>query len=318
MNTASIVPNEQIAASVVTSMIGGQVLSTSRMTTGDQFFVYAVKTTDSEYVIRMTDASRKNKFLAAIYWQQKFIPLGVPLAEFIKYDLDGKYSPFPSLLMIRLQGDDLINVYPSLTDADKRNLVNEIVKIQAIAMTLPEGLGYGIADSYEHPPENKSWYEFLMNRLELFLDHITKAGIFDPALVGNVITIAKNMEANFRSIRPTPFLWDASERNVIVHNGKITGIVDVDDICFGDPLLVVGLTSICIELEGYDTSYTDYWAEALQLDQRAQRRLDFYRLFYAVAFMRKHSTQTNNSKELMFDTEILKNIYQQALKRARR
>ena len=308
-------PTEQVAAFVVTSMTGEQALSSSRMTTGDQFFVYAVKTTNSEYVIRMTDASRKNKFLSAIYWQQKFISLGVPLAKFIKSDLDGEYSPFPSLLMMRLQGDDLINVYLSLTDADKRNLANEIVNIQAIAMTLPEGHGYGITDSYEHPPEDKSWYEFLINRLQFYLAQITQTAIFDPALVEKVISIANDMEENFKSVRPTPFLWDASERNVIIHQGKITGIVDVDEICFGDPLLVVGLTSTCIELEGYDTLYTDYWAEALHLDQQAQRRLDFYRLFYAVAFMRKHSTQTSNSKKLMFDTEILNNIYQRSLKR---
>jgi Ser/Thr protein kinase RdoA (MazF antagonist) len=315
MNITNITPNEQVAAAVVTSMTGEQVLSASRMTTGDQNFVYAVKTEDSEYVIRMTDVSRKDKFLAAIYWQHKFIPLGIPLAEFIKSDLDAKYSPYPSLLMMRLQGDDLINIHPNLTDVDKKNLATEMVEIQAKAIILPEGPALGITDSYEHVPEDKSWYDFLINRLQLFLTHITEARIFDPTQVKQAISLAKNMKENFRLIRPTPFLWDASERNVIVYDGKITGIVDVDDVCFGDPLLVVGLTSTCIELEGFDTHYTDYWAEALNLDQQAQHRLDFYRLFYTVAFMRKHSTQSNNSKMIMFDTEKLNYMFQQALER---
>jgi aminoglycoside phosphotransferase (APT) family kinase protein len=256
-------PTEDIAATIVSAMTGQSILSSGRLPTGDQNFVFTVKTTDSEYVIRMTDADHKQKFLAAIYWQKKLIPLGVPLAEFIRTDLDGIYSPFPALLMRRLLGNDLCNVYSDLTDADKRNLATEMVRIQALAMRLPEGPGYGITDSYEHAHEFKTWYDFLMQRLYLFMDIITKNQVFDPEKVSKAISIATNMEQDLKSIRATPFLWDASERNVLVHNGKITGIVDVDELCFGDPLFVIGLTSVALELEGLDAVYTDYWAELL-------------------------------------------------------
>lgn len=314
MITPNAYPDAQVAATVVTSMTGEQVISTSRMTTGDQYYVYAVNTPESEYVIRLTDVSQRKKFLSAIYWQNKFIPLGVPLAEFIKTDLDEKYSPFPALLMMRLQGDDLCNVYPTLTDSDKRNLANEIVKIHAIVTKLPEGTGYGISDSYEQVLEDKSWYEFIMNRLDLIKYHIKKCKVFDPLHVERVIAIAKNMEVDLRSISATPFLWDASERNVLVNEGKITGIVDVDDICFGDPLLVIGLTSISLELEGLDTKYAHYWSGLLNLDKQSYLRLKFYQLFYAVAFIRKHSMHTTNSKKIKFDTERLNRVFQRALK----
>lgn len=308
-------PNTQIASSVVKSMIGEEVISTFRMLTGDQNFVFAVTTADSEYVIRMTDEGHKQKFQAAIYWQQMLIPLGVPLAEFIQTDLEGKYSPFPALLMKRLLGNDLVNVYSDLTDAEKKNLASEIIKIQALVTALPEGPGFGITDSYAHAHEFKTWYEFLMQRLQFFEEQIKNNNVFDSKKVSNVIAIAKNMGDDLKTISATPFLWDASERNVLIHNGKITGIVDVDELCFGDPLFVIALTSISLELEKKDTIYTDYWAELLNLDQKALMRLGFYKLFYAAAFMRKHSIQTANSKKVMFDIELLNNIFQQALKR---
>lgn len=72
---------------------------------------------------------------------------------------------------------------------------------------------------------------------------------------------------------------------------------------------------IRMTLDGFDTLYTDYWAEALHLDQQAQQRFDFYRLFYSVAFMRKHSTQKNHRKVLMFDTERLNRMFKLALNR---
>ncbi|MDR3443328.1 MAG: phosphotransferase [Legionella sp.] len=315
MNSDSPKPNEQIATSIVHSMTGESVLSVTRMATGDQNFVYGVKTTASEYVLRMTDISYKHKFYAAIAWQKMLLPLGIPLAGFIKSDLDGKYSPYPALLMMRLPGDDLINVYPYLTDADKKSLAHEMIHIQALCNRLPDGSGYGILDSYDDISTEKTWYDFLSKRLELYKEHITSKALFNPQLATHALIIAKDMEESFRIIRPMPFLWDASERNVLVHNGKITGIVDVDEICFGDPLLVIALTSTCLELEGHDTKYTDYWAAGLHLDKPAQARLDFYRLFYAIAFMRKHSMQTANSKKVMFDTEKLLSIFHHSLDR---
>lgn len=315
MNIPLILPNENIAATVVTSMMGEKVLSSTRLTTGDQHFVFAVKTSKSEYVLRMTKEINKNYFISAQYWQEKLLPLGVPLAKFIRSDLEEKYSQFPALLMIRLPGDDLCNVYSSLTSLDKKNLAQEMVKIQSTTKALPEGLGFGITNSYENISEFKSWYDFLLQRLHFFRDILSKTSIFEGVNISKVISIANDMKEDFLTIRPTPFLWDASERNVLVYRGKITGIVDVDEICFGDPLLVLGLTYSALENEGHDTLYTDYWADILQLDNNAKLRLEFYRLFYIIAFMRKHSMTTANSKKIIFNVHHLTNMFNQSLVR---
>ncbi|WP_298626353.1 hypothetical protein [uncultured Legionella sp.] len=175
-------PDETIAAAVVSSMINEDVLSSTRMTTGDQYFVFDIKTARSEYVIRMTDKERLNNFQAGIYWQEKLIPLGIPLAEFINSDLNGEHSAFPSLLMNRLPGSDICNVYSSLSDADKKNLAQEIIKIQALTNSLPNGNGYGITPSYEQVPADKSWYEFLLNRLYWFKDIIRENTVYNEKM----------------------------------------------------------------------------------------------------------------------------------------
>jgi aminoglycoside phosphotransferase (APT) family kinase protein len=315
MKAKSSTPNERIVSSIVYSMTGETVLSVKRMATGDQNFVYVVITAATEYVLRMTDFNFKYKFYAALAWQKMLLPLGVPLAEFINSDMEGKHSPYPSLLMMRLPGDDLINIYPHLTDVVKKNLASEMIKIQALCEKLPEGPGYGILNSYSDSAVEKSWYVFLTKRLALYEKHIAAAGIFNPTMAAQVLDLAKDMKENFNNIPPLPFLWDASERNVLVHQGKIAGIVDVDEVCFGDPLLVVALTSTCLELEGLDTKYTDYWSAGLHLNKLEKNRLDFYRLFYAVAFMRKHSMHTANNKKVVFDTQRLLSIYLKSLGR---
>lgn len=86
-------------------------------------------------------------------------------------------------------------------------------------------------------------------------------------------------------------------------------------MCFGDPLFVLGLTYTAFESEGYDTLYCDYWAEELHLDKKAELRLQFYRLFYAIQFMRKHLMITMNRKKTAFDINKLQNIFQESLLR---
>lgn len=85
----------------------------------------------------------------------------------------------------------------------------------------------------------------------------------------------------------------------------------MDDICFGDPLFVLALTYVRLEIEGQDTIYPDLWAKALELDIKAELHLEFYRLFYRIVFMRKHATTTTNNKKVIFDIQRLKDIYQQ-------
>lgn len=314
----SVLPNEALACSIVTSMIHEKAIYAIRMKTGDQYFVYAVKTENSEYVIRITDSSHRRNFQNAIYWQEKLLPLGIPLARFINSDLDGKYSPFLSLLMLRLPGNDLCNIYSQLTNNDKRNLALEMIKIQAATNLLPVASSYGIAGSYNENTPYKTWYDFLSDKLLQFMEIIKKNGVFDFNEIMPVISVFKNLQSEFHSVKAKPFLWDASERNVIVHNAKISGIVDVDDVCFGDPLFVIALTSIALEHEGYDTLYTDSWAEGLQLSNDAQLRLVFYKLFYAIQFMRKHAMTTTNNQKIAFNVERLKKMFANTLQEVKK
>ena len=38
------------------------------------------------------------------------------------------------------------------------------------------------------------------------------------------------------AVPPLPFLDDLTTKNVLVDGGRLSGVVDVDVVCFGDPL----------------------------------------------------------------------------------
>ncbi len=309
-NTEISVPDENVASSVTAAMSGNKVLETKRLATGNQNHVYTVRTDAGEYVIRLTSAVHKEKFAGALYWQQKLLPVGVPLARFIADDLEGRFSPFPALLMNRLPGDDIGAVYTTLSDSQKKNLAQQMASIHANLKTLPHGQKYGYASNYETPPPHKTWYDFLLNDMNVAAERIRKTESFDESFITETFHHAENLKNNLLNVRPHIFMPDTTVKNVIVNNGQLSGIVDVDEMCFGDPLFVLALTYAGSEIDGHDTIYADCWADALELDNAAHQRLEFYRLLHTLSFMGEYFLIGVNGQKSSFDAGKLKTMYQ--------
>ena len=303
-------PNEETAAKVTAALTGELVTKAIRLTTGNQNYVYAVETKQSKYVIRMT-AKFKDKFISALYWQEQLIPLGVPLAKFIALDLTEKYSNFSSLLMKQVPGKDIGQAYYSLTKDQKKSIAQQMVDIHTKLNTLPDGEKYG----YTPNPPHETWVDFLAKDLNVASDRIRTAKIFNENIVQIAASFLNAMESDFLKIRPRPFMPDTTVKNAMIHDGKLMGIVDVDDICYGDPLFTLSLTYTGSEIDGLDTDYADAWAGLLNLDDNAKRRLEFYRLLHTVWFMGEQSIISANGQKLSFDTEKLKQMFAGSVER---
>lgn len=65
-------------------MTGERVLASIRMKTGDQNFVFSVKTPFSEYILRMTDITHKHKFYAAVKCQEMLLLMRGTFSRYIR------------------------------------------------------------------------------------------------------------------------------------------------------------------------------------------------------------------------------------------
>ncbi len=307
------IESANIAASI---LLKEDVLEAKRLTTGGKNFVFAISTISGDFVIRMTTKEHKGAYESAIYWQNKLLPLGVPLAKFIAADLEEQVSPFPTLIMQRVPGDDLCNVYKKLSTTNKQNLAQQITNIHTKTSAMPIGVNYGFANSYEEGAKYKSWYDFLLARLELCSKSLKNTNDFEHGITSKVLAIADDMHDDFLKIPAQPFMWDTSERNVMVNHNHITAIIDVDDMCFGDPLFVLGLTYVALESLGFDNIYCDTWAKLLNLNHKAQLRLEFYRLFYTTWFMRHHAdVVSDNGTPYNMNANTLNNLFKTSIDR---
>jgi aminoglycoside phosphotransferase (APT) family kinase protein len=92
------------------------------------------------------------------------------------------------------------------------------------------------------------------------------------------------------------FLHDITTKNVIVDGARLSGIVDVDDLCFGDPLLQVGLTRMALLASDHSATYADAWIDLLGPRREQVAALDFYTALFCIDFMAELGRRFNRAE----------------------
>lgn len=282
----SSAPTEEDAARILTAVMGHPVASITRFPTGLAHYVYDAQLSDERrYVVRLTRLASQAEFAGAVYWHHELKPLGVPLPELFYADVEGTNHGFPTLIMERLPGTDLGALYPLLTPTQKRDIARQIAELQRRVATLPHGAGFGYALAYDDPALKSEWKDVMDASLKRSRGRIRAADVVDIATVERVQEVINRCIDYFDTVEPTCFLHDTTTKNVIVHEGTLSGVVDVDSVCFGDPLLTPALTRMALLGTGYDTTYVDAWQAELALTPAQQRVLTVYTAVFCLDFL---------------------------------
>jgi aminoglycoside phosphotransferase (APT) family kinase protein len=310
MNAAqSHTPAEDDAAALFRAVTEENVESIERFPTGLSGYVYDVTSVNGKkLVVRMTRPEYREILAGAVYWSERLRPRGIPLPRIMHNDIDACITPFPALLLERLPGTDLWHVYSDLSTGQKKALAAEIVRIQHKIGDMPLGNGFGDALSYDGPFPCRSWSEVVHASLERSRFRIDEVGVVDPSYVDRVQDALPPFEGYFSSVKPRAFLDDTTTKNVIVHEGRMSGIVDVDWVCFGDPLFTVALTRMSLLNLHHDLDYIEFWCEHLKLGKAERRVLDFYTCLFCVGFLSELGQAFNKDEADRIDPDAIAHL----------
>lgn len=284
--TTQKIPTEEDAQRILYDKLGKRTKSIKRFPAGLANYVYDVVTEGGKHlVVRLTRPDLKYFFEGAIYWYSKLKDKKVPLPTLYYSELDENVNGFPVVIMDRLPGKDLNEIYLSLTQKQKKEIARQIATIQKNVASLPLGKGYGYARSADDPTLYKQWIEVLDSSLERSGNRIQELGAHSKNVVDRVRDAIHQEKEYFSTVKPTCFLDDTTTKNVIINEGKLEGIVDVDSVAFGDPLFTVALTRMSLLTNNYDTDYIKYWIEELHLNSHQKIALNLYTALFCVDFM---------------------------------
>jgi hypothetical protein len=286
-----IQPDASVASEIAKQRGGVTPTSVVRFTTGIGHWVYdVVGPGEEKLVVRIGTAEQHDDFLGARHWSKQLRSLGVPLPQLLDA---GTWSGLPYLVLERLPGKDLILVYEELDAHQKQRLAAEVCRIQQRALALERGAGYGFK-RLPDDPGLRSWAEVIEQSLCRSRRRLEQAKILASRVVDEVARHAQLLQPYFASIEPLPFLDDVTTKNVLVHHGVLSGIVDVDWICYGDPLFTLALTRASLLAAGRDLDYTDAWARQVATSAEQERAVCFYTALFCADFLSEVGHRFNN------------------------
>jgi len=275
-------PDETLASEIASGFSGRSVRWLRRFPTGIGHWVYDVQDSAGDnFVVRIGSPDQAEDFVGAAHWSQALRPIGVPLPSLLA---TGKHNDFPYAVLERLPGEDLGVVYDGLELGQKRTIAARMFAIQRLVATLGEGRAFGYV-KLPGAPGRSSWRQVIDDSIRRSQSRMASANSLNSRAIERVSTAVERMDGYFARVRPIPFLDDTTTKNVLVHDGSFSGIVDVDWICFGDPLLTVALTRASLLNSGRDLAYTDYWCELFEPSRERDAALRFYTALFCLDFM---------------------------------
>ena len=301
MTSAAGEPSERDAARVVARALGATAVEVRRFPTGLAHHVFDVRTGDGRLVVvRLTRPDLRRLHDGCLHWHRALRPLGVPLPELLFSD-DGAAFRFPVVVLERLPGRDLSDVYAGLSADERQALAGRIVAIQATVGALPRARGYGYATTRDDVTLRPTWITVLADELARSRRRLAAAGRIDPAIIDGVEGLVGSHAGYFARVEPVPFLDDLTTKNVIVHDGRLSGIVDVDMVCYGDPLRTPALTRVALASLGHDSDYVDHWLRLLAPSPEQARAFSIYTAMYCVDLLSEIGHRFNQAEPVAID-----------------
>lgn len=294
---SEVIPTEKIASEIVRKHFGQSPASVTRFTTGNHHYVYECTLPDgSSVVARLTRASQRHHMAGALHWNLKFAELDVPVAKILYHDIS---SETPYLVMERLPGRDIGYVLKQLSVEQMDVIAKELMRVQKLVGSMFVASRFGYAIEPAAAPFD-SWSEVLRASLKRSRSRIESSALMDITFVDATEKLLDEMKSELDRQAAVPFLHDITTKNVIIADGRISGIVDIDNLCFGDPLFQIALTKMALLS---DQTPPDYIKALLKhYGTYAPKHLVLYTMICCVDFMSEMG-QTFNGLAPRFSPE---------------
>ncbi|MCH5274077.1 MAG: aminoglycoside phosphotransferase family protein [Lachnospiraceae bacterium] len=268
--------NEKIISRLCRECLSETPRSIERCGVGHGNYVFIVECADVKYVVRCS--LERDAYKDTIYWLEQLAVIEIPVPKVIA---KGIFEEYEYLVLSYLEGKDIGLVYLQLKDDDKKAIAREIVSIQNRVAAL----------ELENVGPDWSWYTYVEDMLERAKERIAANGYFDVEKAERLREQAKQLKSYFANVKPVAYLDDVSSKNLLIHNGRLSGIIDIDWMGIGDKLTYVALTNMALLNMEYDTDYVKYILEEMRINDIEKKAFLFYTLMYCVDFMGERGTQ---------------------------
>jgi aminoglycoside phosphotransferase (APT) family kinase protein len=219
--------------------------------------------------------------------------LGLPVSSVLYLDMSCTQVPVAYVVLQKIPGRDLRYELETMTKAQMMTLAEQLVSFQRRVMSLPEGQGFGWVPVGEAAPF-ASWTDIVQRDWVRGREVLERSG--QSQLYQHIEMLTRTLRDYFAEVRPVCFLDDITTKNVIMQNGQLSGLVDFDVVCYGDPLFWLALTQTAVisDIGSSGQFYVDELIRFWSLSGVEKRVIQFYSVLHGMDFV-KFAARNNDT-----------------------
>ncbi len=252
-----------------------RVIQIERCGVGIANYVFIVSTETEKFILRCSKDI--NAYKDTVYWLNKLTECEIPVPIVLS---EGKYKDYSYLILSYIRGDDIGKIYYKLNDYEKKQIANDVVNIQRTVSKLDV-----------HADKAWTWNDFVDGMLNRAEERIKRKHDFDVGKIYIIQKLRQEIQGYLNTVRIIPYLDDISTKNLLIYEGKVSGIIDIDWMGFGDMLTFAAMTKVALLNMDLDTKYIDYLLDEIHPNITEYKAFLFYCLIYCVDFMGERGMQ---------------------------
>lgn len=269
-----------------------------RMKAGICNEVYRVEVDGKAFIVRMNNL---NRFLKG---SSRNIPIfkskGISVPEILFEDYSKQTISYAYQIMTVMEGEDLGNVIRGLTSDELVSIAKDISGIFLKLGDIQTNGKFGwVADNETKLVD--SWSEVMLKMYYDVCSRNDATGVVGKELIDLYSQLITKHKLYFDSV-PSRFVYDdISSKNVIIKDGKFNGLVDLDQVMYGDFLEPIGRIKASWYGTDYGRVYTESILDCLSLNQSQREMITVYALLSRINWLSEIGIQFNQNTSVEID-----------------
>ena len=262
--------------------------------------VYLVQAGDREVIVRLKAESRY--MLGSHNHILIFRSKGIRVPEILVEEYSKTDIPFAYQILSKIDGRDIHDVIHTLNDDQLRSIAKEVSNVLTQLRSVPNNGKFGVLWG-DGDDLVDSWTDEIARMTKVVIGWGSKTGILDSTLEGILEWINAEYKTYFDRVTPVTYFGDICAKNVMIHNRRFAGLVDLDALAQGDPLEAIGR----IKASWYGTHYGRIYSEAVmdeqELTAEERRIVTMYALLNRTYWTCENGIQFNQNTSAHVDRE---------------
>lgn len=275
----------------------------------------------SRLVLRLAPWTQAQNRRGARSWTELLHASGTGVVPYLATAPDGDPAPCFWMAMPFVEGTDLAKALPSMTTEQQNRLAETLFNRQNLAVPALAAYSHGDCGRALRPearwPAHPSlgWGEYLVHEFTWRLKRIHKADC-GPRIYRLLELVLEALKSRSELVVANEgFMYDIADRNVMVENGALAGIIDQDCVFFGDRLLAPALAWAALQAteSTSNSAFVERW-KMLEMDvPNSAARWQSVSLFCAGWIASQTGSVAQNGEACAWEPELAVRLLETAL-----